>query len=207
MSRTFVTGGDLAERVLPLAFHVDYWNSLGWPDRFSKPAFTARQQKVATRARANAVYTPQFVFDGRDVHPHGFARDILDRAVPATRTRPLARIEGALTVSPDVRIGVTGSVRLEPSVRSAQVWVALFQQDLRTRVNAGENAGRWLRHDFVVREWTGPFSADATGRIDLGAEWAWPAELREAAAGVAIVAENAATGETLQAVASTLCRP
>lgn len=208
LTRTFEPGATGSKRVVPLAFHVDYWNALGWPDRFSKPAFTARQQAVAARAHASAIYTPQFVFDGRDVRPHTFARDILERAETAATNAARARIDVETGVVAGKRIRVVASVRTDASAGAppAQVWVALFQNDLRSRVNAGENAGRWLRHDFVVREWSGPFAASAPGPSVVQSEWAWPTEFRDRSAGIAVVVEDSRTGATLQALAMPLCQ-
>lgn len=203
LSRTFSAGGEAAGRIVPLAFHVDYWNALGWPDRFARPEFTSRQQLAARRARASAIYTPQFVFDGRDIRPHAFARDILARSAAADTAR--ASISGEISVVRGQQLGWSGTVRTSAGSPGVQAWVALYQNDLRSRVKAGENAGRWLRHDFVVREWSGPFLPDAEGRIDIRAAWAWPVEFRDAQGGIAIVVEDAGSGATLQAVASPLC--
>jgi len=62
---------DLLGRLVPLAFHVDYWNDLGWEDRFAKPEYSARQGSISRRNRSRSVYTPQFVLDGRDWGPSG----------------------------------------------------------------------------------------------------------------------------------------
>src|SRR5688572_5754805 len=60
-------GRDYAgSRVVVLAFHVDYWDRLGWPDRFAQPRFTERQRLINSRNRSRVMYTPQLVLNGRD---------------------------------------------------------------------------------------------------------------------------------------------
>ncbi len=54
------------DKLIPLAFHVDYWDYIGWKDRFSKAEYSDRQRKTAAFGGAGFVYTPQFVFNGRD---------------------------------------------------------------------------------------------------------------------------------------------
>jgi hypothetical protein len=62
----FNSNPDLWKKVVPVAFHVDYWNHLGWCDRFSKPEFTLRQQQYAAGWGGDSVYTPGFVVNGRE---------------------------------------------------------------------------------------------------------------------------------------------
>ena len=62
-------GGFTADRVIPTAFHVDYWDQLGWPDRMAKAQFSARQRLRAQRNRRCIVYTPQFLLNGADYQP------------------------------------------------------------------------------------------------------------------------------------------
>jgi len=57
---------DLWKKIIPVAFHVDYWDRLGWRDRFAKPEFTARQQRSAAAWGGDSVYTPGFVVNGRE---------------------------------------------------------------------------------------------------------------------------------------------
>src|SRR5512147_860634 len=61
--------GYTADRVVPIALHVDYWDYIGWKDPYAKQAFTARQRKMASLARAAFVYTPQVLLQGRDFRP------------------------------------------------------------------------------------------------------------------------------------------
>lgn len=199
--------GFATEGAVPLAFHVDYWNRLGWPDRFSRAAFSARQKEAARRQRADVIYTPQFVLDGRDARVGSYAADLRARLAEDRGPAP-ARLTARVSVAPEGAIRVEGvAIVDEPAARGdALVWVALVQGGLVSDIKAGENAGRRLRHAHVVREFAGPFRPDAAGRAGFAVRWERPVEFRAEDAGVVVFAESDATGRTLQAVAAALCR-
>jgi hypothetical protein len=195
--------GVSGNKAVLLAFHVDYWDQLGWPDRFSQPGFSARQREVAARASSGVVYTPQVVFDGRALR-QVYSLDALDRrldAINAERGQAAIRAEVA-TAAGMVKVG--GEVRLtDAAVRQdAEVWVALFEQGLSSRVTRGENAGKLLYHDFVVRELSGPFPIGSDGRaridrtVNLRPDWS------ASHIGLAIFVQHRSDGRTLQAVSS-----
>lgn len=123
---------------VPVSFHVDYWDRLGWRDRFASPAWTSRQRNYASRWGSDTVYTPGFVLDGREWQHTG---DV----PPATGNG------GKLTAA--VNDGKTASVTYHPAdgaKANRTVTVALLGFALSSNVRAGENSGRQLRHDFVV---------------------------------------------------------
>jgi len=133
---------DLWKSVVPVVFHVDYWNGLGWPDRFATPANTARQRRYAATWRSNSVYTPGFVLNGREWRGW-FNRESLPAASAAK--------VGTLQVT--LRDRTRADVVFTPSANAAkalQVAVALLGGTLESDVKRGENSGRKLRHDFVV---------------------------------------------------------
>lgn len=122
---------------VPVAFHVDYWDRLGWKDRFAKPAFTGRQHAYAQLWRSGSVYTPAFVLSGREWR---------GRSVPSA----LGEKPGVLTVAVAGDQTLTATFRPERRFDAVELHVALLGLDLQTRVRAGENRGRELRHDFVA---------------------------------------------------------
>jgi len=135
-------------RVVPLEFHVDYWDELGWPDPFASPSFTTRQ-----RAYGDRTYTPQAVVDGRQ-ELVGSNASGLQRAVGSAASRPHASIDvsverkkGSFEVS--VRVGPLPKIR--GSGADATVLVALTQGHASIKVPRGENAGRTLTHTAIVR--------------------------------------------------------
>lgn len=138
--------------VVPLAFHVDYWNHLGWPDRFAKPEYSRRQRDGAAANDSRFVYTPQFVLDGRDWRRGG--------SNPPWRTEARGqRLNLDLTWRKG-RLGAQGTW----AGAAGQAYLALYENALESAVAAGENQGRKLRHDFVVRQLAGPL-AIAAGRF------------------------------------------
>ena len=137
-----------ANSVYLLAFHVDYWNRLGWVDRFSDASFSDRQRRYA-RALGGRVYTPQMIVEGRDVFV-GSRRVAaiaaiskqLEQSDEATITLQVGDIgKGVMDVAYDVNGSLAGRV----------LNVALVEDGIVSSIRAGENKGLTLQHDRVVR--------------------------------------------------------
>ena len=190
------------ETAVLLAFHVDYWNQLGWPDRFSRSEFSGRQRDVAARQGSGVIYTPQLTVDGRDFRQRYNLESLRGKLAAINREKGQARIRADL-FSSATEIRISGEVDVLGGYggKSVQIWIAAFENGLSSRVTAGENAGSRLEHDYVVRELAGPFSIGAGNhtalehRIKLHSGWS-PARM-----GVAIFVERSDTGEVLEATA------
>ncbi len=170
-----------AGRVLPLSFHVDYWNYIGWQDPFSSPRWSARQNDYARAFRSSHIYTPQLVVNGRT------------ECVGSEEGKVTSQIEAALGSAPAGEVKLTlapqsaGPVKVEVDARIARagarhgldVLVALYQTGLETPVRAGENARRTLRNDYVVRRLEKAFTLPAApgsqhaGEVTLPVDPAW----------------------------------
>jgi hypothetical protein len=141
--------GELARRpgVLALAFHVDYWNGLGWSDPYSSKLWTARQNDYAQRMGKRSIYTPQLVVDGAE-DVVGSSRSAVDALIAAARRRDAAgpAIETATDATGHrvVRLGAGESAR-------GTVWLAGYDRSHVTPVGRGENGGRTLTEYQVVR--------------------------------------------------------
>lgn len=140
-----------------LAFHVDYWDELGWSDRFASPLHTERQRQRVKAVRRSAVYTPQ-VMIGSQVQTTWRAAPAVERALEAAQGP--ARVGLALrwqsqAVGSTLHLGAAR--RGKPSGKPASVWLAQTLDAQETRVRAGENAGATLRHDRVVTRLWGPW--------------------------------------------------
>ena len=122
--------------VIALAFHVNYWDRLGWPDRFATPAITERQHQLAQTSGSSYVYTPQVVMNGRDLRNWSGA----SIARPAASKVSLSMKRDGNTVTANIGAG---------SERLAGYW-AVLEDGHSTRVRAGENSGETLKHDHVV---------------------------------------------------------
>ncbi|MEL7059127.1 MAG: DUF1223 domain-containing protein [Acidobacteriota bacterium] len=132
--------------VIALAFHVDYWNRLGWRDPFSSPRWTERQRSYAEQLESS-VYTPQLVVDGR-AHVVGSVTDDVQDLLVESMARPdTARVY----IEPEADVdGWTLDVtaRLPPA---AELVAIVTESRQFTDVSSGENRDRRLRHDRVVR--------------------------------------------------------
>ena len=122
---------------VPIAFHVDYWDRLGWRDPFASKEWTARQYQYSENWKAESVYTPGFVLDGREW---------MERSVPKlSGDKP-----GTLKLSIANGKVVTEFVSADGATKDVDLHVATLGFDLTTKVSAGENSGRSLKQDFVV---------------------------------------------------------
>ena len=185
-----------------LAFHVDYWDRLGWVDRFANAAYTERQYEAMRANGASFVYTPQVLVQGRELADwRGGAAAAVDAAsrAPARATIALEATPAAheVVVRADARV-------LDPSrMRDAQLFVAYADSGLASDVKAGENRGVRLAHDHVVRalQRVGPPAAD--GRWRASVTLSKPAEAGRQPMVVAFV-QRAGSGDVLQSVALPL---
>ena len=146
---------ELWKKIVPVAFHVDYWDHLGWRDRFAKPEFTSRQQRYAAAWGGDSVYTPGFVVNGKE-----WRSWFGGNALPASSTKV-----GLLRVSlgDDGQLTAT-FIPATTQSRSLTLNVALLGNDLQSDVKRGENSGRKLRHDFVVLDLIQTNMANALNR-------------------------------------------
>lgn len=176
--------------VLAAAFHVDYWDRLGWVDRFGSPLHSQRQAHSQRHNGARFSYTPQVLANGRDWR--GWP------TLPILNAPAKVRIDLQRQDARQVQLSVTA---LAGAPAQIALWWARLEDGHASQVKAGENQGVTLRHDHVVRRYqTEPAWAAATGqarswRIDAPAtgEQGRPARLL-------VVATDAATGAPLQAL-------
>ncbi len=143
---------DLAGRIAPLSLHVDYWNYLGWRDPYSSERWSHRQKTYAKNL-SGRVYTPQLVVDGRAEavgSQEGEVRVLLREALsrPAQARVDLAPGEPGESAWP---IQVSAELLQRAGTGEAELWIAVTENDLKNSVSRGENAGRTLTHDGVVR--------------------------------------------------------
>jgi hypothetical protein len=141
-------------QVVGLGQHVDYWDRLGWKDRFSSAALTSRQRAYAARFRNESIYTPQMVVDGRAEFvgsDAGAARRAIEKALASPHATVHLTIDGDAARGPlAVTVTATDLPRVSRDDR-ADLVVAITEDDLRSDVKRGENKGRVLTHAAVVR--------------------------------------------------------
>ncbi len=187
---------DLGGKLVPLAFHVDYWDRLGWKDRYGSAQYTERQYAMAALARSRQVYTPQFLRNGRDWR----GGDPLDGvpagpAAAAISLRLASDAGGILAIDGEARMARPG----------LEAWLAVYEHKLESAVGAGENAGRTLRHDYVVRRLIGPLAPGPDGRVALRRQLALDPTWKRPDLGVVAFAQDRASGEVVQALQRHAC--
>lgn len=203
---SLVEKGFRADQVVPLALHVDYWNYLGWSDPFSQAQFGARQREITQLNRQRVVYTPQITLQGEDYRVWGSSSSFA-QAVRAINQQPAqAELNLSLaTAQKVITITLKGMVNDASVHPGARVFIALYENRLSTQVPAGENAGRVLQHDHVVRVWLGPFQVGGDGRIDLNRAASLDQAWNPAYLGAAAFVQDARSGNVLQAVMLPAC--
>lgn len=181
--------GELSKRadVIALAWHIDYWDYIGWADPFADPRFTERQRAYAAFLGKRMVYTPQMIVAGRW------------DAVGSHRAKVEALLQDARAAGSSVSVsyleGTPDRVLLEGQVPSggATVWAVLYQGEADTPVERGENAGKTLTEYNIVRDLL-PLGSFTGGRQEVELA-AMPAGLD----GCAILVQDDASGAILGA--------
>jgi hypothetical protein len=157
-------GAVLGRPIAPLAFHVDYWDDLGWADSFALPAWTERQRQYSRALGDSSVYTPELVVGGRTglVGSNSLAATRAIAAAPAQ-----IKISASATWKAD-SITVTAK-----APAGADVVVAIWQDNTKTKIPRGENAGSTLAGDRVVRrlELVAAAGTSATKTIAIDPKW------------------------------------
>jgi len=190
-------------RVVPIALHVDYWDSIGWKDPFAQSLFTERQTWEIRANHRRTSFTPHFFVNGRELEDW---RSDLAKAIAAkpevargARLEVKAEPQGprALKIHVDGMVGRPGDSPL-------QLFVAVTENRLSSQVIAGENRGSRLDHDHVARNWFGPVDV-------LGGRTAFDRIVdvpRLANGQIAVVAflQDPRTAEVVQAVATGPCK-
>ena len=179
------------------AFHVGYWDYIGWVDRFASPAHTTRQRKIASLNRLSSIYTPQAVRDGRDWPDwHRAASSSLGAA-----TEPAAVKIVLKEVATDQFAAVVTPV--DGAMGTWSAYWSVTEHGHGSKVKSGENAGELLRHDYVVRQYTQagdyPLAIKTPQKLTWRSIAATPGHPRQ----INLVVYDPKTGKTLQAVSAS----
>lgn len=173
------------QRVVAQAFHVGYWDDIGWVDRFASPANAARQRQIAVANGLRGIYTPQLVRNGRDWRD--YAKPVED-STPAGAAITLRRSGSADDFEARV-VPASG-------VGHWEAYWTVTEHSHASRVKAGENAGEYLKHDFVVRQYTPVGRYQGAQVLRFSAIPAQPEHSRQ----INLVVSDPQTGRPLQGV-------
>ncbi len=137
------------KRIYPLSFHVDYWDYIGWQDPYASKSFSERQRGYAQALRNSRIYTPQMIVNGAT------------EFVGSDRKKLRAALEAALAEAPPYTISLENittssaewkfSYSVSELPNQADIHVAVVERGLAQTVNRGENSGKRLTHENVVR--------------------------------------------------------
>jgi hypothetical protein len=161
--------------VIALGEHVDYWDQLGWKDKFSSPLFSARQQDYGRAFHLESVYTPELVVNGQKEVLGSDSRAVQE-AINKAAKEPRAQVAIAMTSAQTLSFSVS---KLPPGSHEAEILLGVTESGLVTPVFGGENNGRQLRHAAVVRSLTSlgrldpthPGEYSAVAQINLRQDW------------------------------------
>jgi len=191
-----------------LAWHVDYWDYLGWKDPFAAPAYAARQKRYRATRKPKFFGTPMLFVNntntrGGDAFKAAVAREVKKKArlkIHATATRkPEGVIEATIKLE-----------KLDPELelpKNVAVIPILFQRAVKTRCTAGENKGKKLEEYFVVRQLLTPQAASLAAQKGVRVQFRAPKGVEAANLGVAILVEDRVRMAVLDCLAVAVGKP
>jgi len=161
-------------RVIALALHVDYWDYLGWKDKFADPKFSARQKSYAKAIRDRMVYTPQMIVQGQD-RVVGSRGDEIEAAILRQMDRPSA-VRMMLEQGDGGRVTIRAEADPPPG-KMLRVQLVRFRPAQDVAIKRGENSGRSLTYHNIVTSWQvlGDWSGEAPLVLEADASGADPA--------------------------------
>jgi len=172
-------------RAVVQAFHVGYWDYIGWVDRFANAAYTQRQKQVASWNGTSSIYTPQLIRDGRD------SRDYAPLGAAAGETA-----KARIVLQKNAGDAFEASVSPGEGVGAWAAYWTVTENGHASKVKAGENAGEYLQHDFVVRQYVPAGEYRGASKLTLRSIAADPQHERR----VNLVVYDPKSGKTLQAI-------
>lgn len=156
--------------VLALSFHVDYWDYLGWKDRFSSPAYTSRQRKLGANNLQRTIYTPEFFVNGKEARGTNRILQKIQQSneqkAPLVLELSVSKVDNSLII--DLR-----SPGQRDTIGQVHHRYIVYENNLSTDVKRGENSGEILRHEQVVRYMSSAQNLQTSNqhRIDIDPEW------------------------------------
>ncbi|MDH4396325.1 MAG: DUF1223 domain-containing protein [Limnobacter sp.] len=203
------------QQVLPLSFHVDYWDYIGWKDPYAKPQYTARQYSHKTAGNTKIIYTPQYLFSGKEAREWRDLESFRQLLASKTKEAPPLNIQLSFKAASShlgssnlgsSNLGSIGELQLTVQTEwfnkantAGRVYVAVYEDGLSQKVTAGENRGEALKHDGVVRSLIGPYKVTPNAPVVVlkaSLETGW----NRSNLGVGVFVENEDGTQVLQAL-------
>lgn len=198
----WLSGLKQTDNIVALAFHVTCWDYIGWQDAYAAQQYDDRQRDIGRYNSSRTIYTPQFVFNGKDYRAkRGFAQDVAD---VSKQSAPVDLGVSAVLDSLQLEVTLSANIKNSP-VQDVALYLAVYENNLASQVSAGENEGERLQHDFVVRALYGPFlqsqpsiQGEFKQNLVLAKNW------KREDLNLAVFAQNPHSGEILQAFSMKL---
>ncbi len=183
--------------VLALAFHVDYWDYLGWKDRFGSPENTKRQRQLGANNRQSSIYTPEFFVDGMEARG---TKKVLQKIRDANQQPAEIQLKLVISKSSGELQLELQSDSLKATNQSLQHHYIVYENELMSDVKRGENSGERLFHQQVVRYMSPALKLKDSNHhsININPEW------RLDNIGVAALVTSAGNEDYLQVVHSPI---
>ncbi len=183
--------------VLALAFHVDYWDYLGWKDRFGSPRYTSRQRQLGSNNNQRTIYTPEFFVDGKEARG---TRKVLDKIRSANKQQAQIQLKLSISKSSDALQIELQSITPDAVDKPLQHRYFVYENQLMSDVTRGENSGERLFHQQVVRYMSPELKLKDSNqhKITINPEW------RLDNIGVAALVTEPGNKNYLQVVHSTI---
>jgi len=192
---------DASAKAIPIALHVGYWDGLGWADPYAQPKFAERQYWLVGLNGHRTAYTPHFFVNGRELQ--SWREDVTDSVRRLNRSPARADIHVRAVPAGGDALGIDVEAKTRDDGPDS-LYLVVAENGLSSDVRHGENRGATLRHDHVVRLWSGPIplhgAALATHRMfHLSPSW------QRGRIEVIAFVQNDRTGAVLQAVRAGSC--
>jgi len=178
---------------LVLAFHVDYWDYLGWKDRFGSPRHTSRQRQLGANNNQRSIYTPEFFVDGAEVRG---TTKVIEKIRNSNSTTALIQLKLTVSKTDDtlqLELQTTNPEALSSDLHARFI---VYESELATDVKRGENSGELLRHQQVVRHMSAARQLEDRSFYSINIDPEWRLEN----IGVAALVTTAGNKTYLQAI-------
>jgi hypothetical protein len=187
--------------IIVLGEHVDYWDNLGWHDRFSSHQYTERQNEYSGRLRVDSSYTPQMIVDGTDQFVGNDAAHAVHAIEHAAQT-PKVKLTLAQPIVDGRKVSAAVSAAGPATNKKGDLYAALVDPADTTEVRGGENGGRHLQHAGVVRslQRVGKLKDLAAGPVSFSLNA--PADAKPGEMRVVVFAQESGQGAVLGAVSA-----
>lgn len=179
------------QNIFALAFHVDYWDYIGWKDPYAKKIYSDRQRKYAQAFRSSRIYTPQMIVNGKEEFI-GSNRHQAKSAIKSALSQS-ARAEVSLKLNKLQADDMNIEYAISEFLDEAMVHFALVERDLVQNVKRGENSGRVLKHENVVRSFETVTSKSGVVSLEV------PTDMTLENSSIIAYVQNSATMEILGA--------